>query len=589
MSGLSLNWDNPFYLYLGGINMAATSYTVVKGDTVTSIAKKYKVTVDEIKKWNNLSNVNLIHVGQKLVVSADSAPKTTTSANNTTKTTASNAPIATGDLNKFYASEGISASQIATLTGLTASAALADKKVKDDEYESYYVKSRGDAWGNAPLSRSGIFGLPFQFNSGADPRGSKSTLGRVYRQRIAADLPLVIFQVGKPKFMDPASLFAKKSDKDNQNALMKLMAESNEEKRNAGLEAIAGTGAFNETRYYSFDDDYLRYADYVNTMCRFTAMKMGLWNHFNFDIKDLKNDSFISQATAQSNYMAFYADKGTSYSESGNNTTGDSALASGLKSVSNIKREADFLFGAGAGNKLDDMSTTNYNETVKKLTTDMGDPTALLHRLNSAGQTIMAGGNLLFPEIWQDSSYRKSYTIDLKFYSPYGDPESIFLNVYVPFFCIFAMALPRQNSKQGYDTPFIIKMYSKGWFNCDLGMIDSIDVRKGGGSGTEWTIAGLPTEIDVTLNIKDLYPTLMLTMARGTGSLFQNNTGLIEHLNLMSGIDLHGVHLFQNLIAALGMRIGAVANIPDKTKDIIAQAIGKGVSNVVSKWLGGIH
>ena len=43
----------------------ATLYTVVKGDTLYSIANKYNVTVDEIKKLNNLSSNNL-SIGMKL-------------------------------------------------------------------------------------------------------------------------------------------------------------------------------------------------------------------------------------------------------------------------------------------------------------------------------------------------------------------------------------------------------------------------------------------------------------------------------------------------------------------------------------------
>ena len=45
-----------------------TYYTVVKGDTLSKIAKKYGTTVNQIASWNNIKNVNLIRVGQKLRV-----------------------------------------------------------------------------------------------------------------------------------------------------------------------------------------------------------------------------------------------------------------------------------------------------------------------------------------------------------------------------------------------------------------------------------------------------------------------------------------------------------------------------------------
>ena len=55
-----------------------TTYTVKSGDALSTIAERYKVTVSQLKKWNNLSSNN-IRVGQKLIVSQQpaSAQKTT--------------------------------------------------------------------------------------------------------------------------------------------------------------------------------------------------------------------------------------------------------------------------------------------------------------------------------------------------------------------------------------------------------------------------------------------------------------------------------------------------------------------------------
>lgn len=43
-------------------------YTVKKGDTLSSIAKKYNTTYQKIAKDNNISNPNIIHTGQKLKI-----------------------------------------------------------------------------------------------------------------------------------------------------------------------------------------------------------------------------------------------------------------------------------------------------------------------------------------------------------------------------------------------------------------------------------------------------------------------------------------------------------------------------------------
>ena len=61
----------------GGYNWVKTStletnniivYTVVKGDNLTKLAKRYNTTVEELVKLNNIKNKNLIYVGQKLII-----------------------------------------------------------------------------------------------------------------------------------------------------------------------------------------------------------------------------------------------------------------------------------------------------------------------------------------------------------------------------------------------------------------------------------------------------------------------------------------------------------------------------------------
>lgn len=53
---------------------SGTKYTVKAGDTLYSIAKKYNVTVAAIAKANNITNYNLIRVGQVLTIPVKAAP-----------------------------------------------------------------------------------------------------------------------------------------------------------------------------------------------------------------------------------------------------------------------------------------------------------------------------------------------------------------------------------------------------------------------------------------------------------------------------------------------------------------------------------
>lgn len=49
-------------------NNSSIYYTVVKGDNLTKIARKYGVTIKYLKDLNNIKNANLIYVGQKIKI-----------------------------------------------------------------------------------------------------------------------------------------------------------------------------------------------------------------------------------------------------------------------------------------------------------------------------------------------------------------------------------------------------------------------------------------------------------------------------------------------------------------------------------------
>ncbi|MGW6385120.1 N-acetylmuramoyl-L-alanine amidase [Peribacillus butanolivorans] len=61
----------------------STSYTIVKGDTLYLIAKKYGTTVDNLKSFNPKVNSHSLQIGQKLVVSGSTATYHTVVKGNT--------------------------------------------------------------------------------------------------------------------------------------------------------------------------------------------------------------------------------------------------------------------------------------------------------------------------------------------------------------------------------------------------------------------------------------------------------------------------------------------------------------------------
>ena len=172
---------------------------------------------------------------------------------------------------------------------------------------------------------------------------------------------------------------------------------------------------------------------------------------------------------------------------------------------------------------------------------------------------------MLFPEVWDDSQYSKDYSVSIKLFSPYGDPYSIFTNIYIPMAYLMALVLPIQSSPQGYEGPFIVKSYVRGMFSCDLGMFNSLSISRGDNS--LMTIDGLPTELEITLGLKDLYSTMMMSISNSNLSiLFGNNTGLIEYIYALSGVELFSSKPFLKKLAQ------AISNISNAPTDAVAAA-----------------
>lgn len=48
-------------------------HTIVAGDTLTKLAKKYNITIKQLCEWNDITETSLIKIGQKLIVSGDKA------------------------------------------------------------------------------------------------------------------------------------------------------------------------------------------------------------------------------------------------------------------------------------------------------------------------------------------------------------------------------------------------------------------------------------------------------------------------------------------------------------------------------------
>lgn len=110
--------------------MAAVVYTVKKGDTLSGIAKKYGTTVSYLAKLNNIKNVNLIYVGQKIKITEDASSNNSSSSTNTSS--GSNSPT-------------IEHFGLQTNTDRTIFATWSWSKSNTDKYEVIWYYDTGDS------------------------------------------------------------------------------------------------------------------------------------------------------------------------------------------------------------------------------------------------------------------------------------------------------------------------------------------------------------------------------------------------------------------------------------------------------------
>ena len=202
-----------------------------------------------------------------------------------------------------------------------------------------------------------------------------------------------------------------------------------------------------------------------------------------------------------------------------------------------MAREIQFLLGASAGiefDKLSDDSTLqDFDKWADKFSSFL--PKRLVSNLKQGFKSVTRGGKMIFPEIWNDSSFSRSYRISIKLRTPDADALSWYLNIGVPMLHLIALAAPHQLGANGFQSPFLIRGWYKGFFNCDMGIITDMDISKG--DKGKWTLDGLPTEVDISITLKDLYQILTITSDDKISDLLAN-TALLDYIANMCGINV---------------------------------------------------
>ncbi|MDF4005714.1 LysM peptidoglycan-binding domain-containing protein [Limosilactobacillus fermentum] len=100
----------------------ATYYTVQSGDTLSGIAVEYNTTTATLTSLNNLSNPNLIYVGQRLLVKSASASAASSATSTATSTASATSTSSTTNATTYTVKSGDTLSSIASSHNMTTAA-----------------------------------------------------------------------------------------------------------------------------------------------------------------------------------------------------------------------------------------------------------------------------------------------------------------------------------------------------------------------------------------------------------------------------------------------------------------------------------
>lgn len=395
---------------------------------------------------------------------------------------------------------------------------------------------------------AGVFGLPYQFLPNTDPRLTNSLnvghIGYEYADKIVERIPLLFLAPGKASFM------TKYGRQEKENILEKIIGSvgGSASVNHASVEELLSENG----RYYTFEYTPTRYYKFVNPMCRIAARYLNIQDYkLNGESLDQINWEDFTNSGIKSigdfgtyTSIPFYLDTDTSISESFGNSTTQSMIASTVNSISDMGRELNFLLGYGSTAMGMEGVNWEVDENVQNVKDIISGALGSGHALSSlAGHltTVASGGKLIFPEIWADSQFSRTYSCKVKLMSPDPSPLSIYLNILVPLFHMIGLVAPQSvaANPNGYTNPFLVRAIYKGFFNVDMGIITSMSITKG--AEAQWTPEGIPTSVEINFDIKDLYQAMSITETNATDWRYDtlNNTALMDYIANLCGINIY--------------------------------------------------
>ena len=206
-------------------------------------------------------------------------------------------------------------------------------------------------------------------------------------------------------------------------------------------------------------------------------------------------------------FIGFRVERGNNASESLSSSTQPSSIQQALNSILGRSMQTNYYEQGGASGHLAAL-LADKQSYLMSLTGKIMGSFGFSSLGGNVASAIGAGISMAdIPEVWSDSQFSTSYSFNMQFIAPYGDPLTILQTLYVPLACLLAGAAPRATGLSSYTSPFLCQAYCRGKFAVALGMIDSLSIDRGS-SSHGWTHRQLPRTLDVSFSIKDLLPNM---------------------------------------------------------------------------------
>lgn len=301
-----------------------------------------------------------------------------------------------------------------------------------------------------------------------------------------------------------------------------------------------------------------------------------------FDLNAYTNDIY---AEVISSTICLYSDGGVESPMNMNHETGQSTLLSTITQNQAMDAVNEVMF-------LD----SDFNPA-----TDMANDKGIEEKAGKLGGWIKkvlgiipVGAKLIAPQVWKGFDVSKTVEVKCVFQSVNPHPVSIFRHVLVPYMHCFAMFAPRNitsvsttmaNRLGAYAPPFVVRMYCKGAININLGMVTSITVNK---VPKDLTLDGLPTRIELTMTVTDLYGVMGLPYEPKHRMSVIECAGLTEYLSSLTGVTMSQEKILLKFADVVDVKTYFMKT-PKRWANRIQQSILSGYNSHVQGLVGVVY